>query len=156
MGPAEIPLLTMLKGRMGYLSNRQRLIAENVANSDTPGFAPRDLKPFNTQSKIQTAAGAQSTGQVPGIGGPSPGIAPAGGMAMTQPGHMQVSNGADPEFKTAGAPDSEMTIDRNGVVLEDQMIKLTDTRMDYDAAISFYQASLGMLKTAIRRPGSGS
>ena len=35
------------------------------------------------------------------------------------------------------------------------MIKLTNTRMDYDAAISFYQQSMGMLKTAIRKPGAG-
>ncbi|MBS0363844.1 MAG: flagellar basal body rod protein FlgB [Proteobacteria bacterium] len=154
MGPADIPLLTMLKGRMGYLANRQRLIAENVANSDTPGFAPRDLKPFTVSNKSQTAAGAQGTSAIPSIGGPSPGLAPSGGMAMTQSGHMDVPNGKGPSYKTTGSPDSEMTIDRNGVVLEDQMIKLTDTRMDYDAAISFYQASLGMLKTAIKKPGS--
>lgn len=154
MGPADIPLLSMLKGRLGYLSNRQRLIAENVANSDTPGFMPRDLKPFTFQSKVQAASGVQATGPVSGLGGPSPGVAPSGSMAMTQPGRITVPNGNGPTYTTSGSPDSEMTIDRNGVVLEDQMIKLTDTRMDYDAAITFYQSSMNMLKTAIRKPGS--
>lgn len=153
MDAGDIPLLSMLKNRLGYLSNRQRLIAENVANSDTPGFMPRDLKPFTVQAKGQTAAGAQSSSAIPSIGGLTPVSAPAGAMAMTQPGHMQVAGGSGPQFKEAGSPDSEMTIDRNGVVLEDQMIKLTDTRMDYDAAVSFYQASMGLLKTAIKKPG---
>ena len=54
------------------------------------------------------------------------------------------------------SPDSERTLDGNGVVLEDEMVKLTDARMDYDAAITFYQRSLGMLRTAIRKPGAGA
>jgi flagellar basal-body rod protein FlgB len=47
-------------------------------------------------------------------------------------------------------------MDGNGVVLEDEMIKMTDARMNYDAAIGFYQKSLGMLRTAIRAPGRGA
>ena len=39
----------MLKGQLGYLAERQKLIAQNVANADTPGFTPTDLKPFNVR-----------------------------------------------------------------------------------------------------------
>jgi flagellar basal-body rod protein FlgB len=39
-------------------------------------------------------------------------------------------------------------------VLEDQMMKLTQARMDYDAAVGLYQQSLQLLKTAIKKPGS--
>jgi flagellar basal-body rod protein FlgB len=39
------------------------------------------------------------------------------------------------------------------VVLEDQMIKMTDARMNYDAAIGFYQKSLSLLRMAARAPG---
>ena len=35
-----IPLFAMLRGKLGYLAQRQRLIAQNVANADTPGFTP--------------------------------------------------------------------------------------------------------------------
>jgi len=35
------------------------------------------------------------------------------------------------------------------------MMKLTESRMDYDAAVGFYQKSLDMLKLAARRPGGG-
>ena len=40
----DIPLFAMLKSRLGYLSDRQRVIAENVANANTPGYQARDLK----------------------------------------------------------------------------------------------------------------
>jgi len=40
----DIPLFAMLRGRLGYLSERERLIAQNVANADTPGYTPR-LRP---------------------------------------------------------------------------------------------------------------
>lgn len=144
MDPGEIPLLAMLKSRLGYLSGRQRAIAENVANANTPGFQARDLKPFSFQVQVQAASSAGGVAAIP-----------AGTMAVTQPGHMQ-PKGPKPAVKPAKAPDSEKTLDGNGVVLEDEMIKLTDTRMDYDAAINFYQQSMGMLRTAIRRPGSGA
>ena len=39
MDLGDIPLFAMLKSRLGYLSDRQRVIAENVANADTPGYA---------------------------------------------------------------------------------------------------------------------
>ncbi len=152
MNPGDIPLLSMLKGRLEYLSNRQKVIAENVANSDTPGYLARDLKPYDFKSHMQAATLQGSSS----VGGPTQGMAPSGAMAMTQQGHMQIPTGKTNGFKPKSTPDSEVKIDGNGVVLEDQMVKLTDARMQYDAAISFYQQSVGMLKTAIRRPGSGT
>ena len=79
MDIADIPIFAMLRSRMGYLSERQRVIAENVANSDTPGYNPHDLKAFSFQAKMQ---GRASSGSVVAA-------TPAGTMAATQPGHMQ-------------------------------------------------------------------
>jgi flagellar basal-body rod protein FlgB len=151
MEPGDIPLLAMLKGRLGYLSDRQRVIAENVANSDTPGYKSRDLKAFSFQAHVQAASGS-----APGSPSGTSNVAatPAGVMAVTQPGHMQ-PKGAPMGVKPVKAPDSEVTLDGNGVVLEDEMVKLTQARMDYDAAIGFYQKSIGLLKMAIRKPGAG-
>jgi flagellar basal-body rod protein FlgB len=146
MDLGDIPLFAMLKSRLGYLSERQKLIAENVANANTPGYIARDLKAFSFQNHMQAAAGG-------GVGTTSVAATPAGVMAVTQPGHMQ-PKGLKPGVKAVKSPDSEKTLDGTSVVLEDEMVKLTDARMDYDAAISFYQQSMSMLKTAVRRPGS--
>lgn len=133
----DIPLLSMIKGRLGYLNQRQRLIAENVANSDPPGFTPKDLKPFTFDAQLKAAQGAGA------------GVQPV----QTNPMHLPGSHPARSGWKGAGGPDSEVTLDGNKVVLEDQMIKMTEARMNYDAAVSFYQKSLGLLRTAVRAPG---
>ena len=135
----EIPLFSMLRGRLGYLSERQKVIAENVANADTPHYRPNDLKPFSFEAQVKAAASG------------------AGVQAVTQPGHMQAPNarrslsGAKPVH----VADSETTLDGNSVVLEEEMMKMGQARMDYDAAVSFYQKALNMIQLATRAPGHG-
>jgi flagellar basal-body rod protein FlgB len=140
MDIGDIPIFAMLRARMGYLTDRQRVISENVANADTPGYAPHDIKPFDFQAQVRAA-----------------GQASPANMAMTHPGHILPPNvkkslSSQRPVKVA---DSETTLDGNSVVLEEEMMKLTQARMDYDAAVGFYQKSLDMLKLATRRPGAG-
>ncbi len=50
-------------------------------------------------------------------------------------------------------PGTETTLNGNSVVLEEEMIKMADARMNYDAAITFYQKSLNILRLAKKSPG---
>jgi flagellar basal-body rod protein FlgB len=139
MDLSDIPLFAMLKSRMGYLSQRQRVIAENVANANTPGYAPRDLNAFTFQAQVQAAQGP-------------------GAMAVTEPGHMTppgAGKSASAQAKPVVTRDSETTLDGNSVVLEEEMMKMGQARMDYDAAVSFYQKALNMITLATRAPGHG-
>ena len=43
MAITDLPLFSMLRTRMQWHQERQRLLAENVSNSDTPSYRPRDL-----------------------------------------------------------------------------------------------------------------
>jgi len=148
----QIPLFAMLKSRMGYLSERQTVISENVANSDTPGYTPRDLQPFKISMPTSTSG------------------ATGGGLAMTpvqssgasmsgipiQAGSTSASASITQAWKVQDAPDSEARLDGNKVVLEEQMMKLNDARTSYDAAVSFYQKSMGLIELALRTPGKGA
>ncbi|WP_029415320.1 flagellar basal body rod protein FlgB [Brevundimonas bacteroides] len=137
MGVADLPLLGQIRGRLTWLDERQRLIAQNVANSDTPGYVGRDLR-----QPTDFAAALRE-------GGPLT-------MAQTRPGHMPVGgpNGAPvARFTSQAAPDSETTLDGNAVVVEEQMLKMAESRMAYDAAIGLYQKSLAMLRLAAKPPG---
>jgi flagellar basal-body rod protein FlgB len=147
MGPDDISLFAMLKNRMGYLSERQKVIAQNVANADTPDYQPHDLKPFTFQGSME----AQATGQAY-RGGPV--AQPTQGVQMmaTSAAHMAPSKPAS-LWRAPTSADSETTLDGNGVTLEDQMLKMTDARMNYDAAVSFYQKSMALLKTSTRKAG---
>ena len=127
----DIPVFAMLKSRLSYLSDRQQVIAQNVANADTPGYTAMDLKPFS----------------VPGQGGVAP-VMPT----LTSPMHLTAPASASSGARPFAAPDSETTLNGNSVVLEEEMLKMTQARMDYEAAIGFYQQSLAMLQTAAKRP----
>ncbi len=136
----SIPLFSMLRSRLGYLTQREGLISQNVANADTPDYTPKDLNGFTFSGAMEAAQGG------------GPGVLDAGPAAD---GHIpltptQPSGG----FKPIVSPDSEATLNGNQVVLEDQMMKMNEARMDYDAAVGFYQKSLGLIQLAIRKPGS--
>lgn len=140
MNLAEIPLFSMLRGRLGYLTEQQKVLAENVANADTARYVPGDLKPFSFSAAVSHAQAAAA----PTV------------MAATQAGHMSPKTEKRPSaWKSVKTPDSETTLNGNAVVLEEEMIKMSDARMNYDAAISFYQKSLNLLRMASRAPGRG-
>ena len=139
MGLDDIPLFAMLKDKLGYVNARQRLISQNVANADTPGYAPRDLKAFSFAAMTKAAAASG-----------------ASGLARTDPAHMSGALVASTGAKDAALPDSEVRLDGNQVVLEEQMMKLTQARIDYESAIDFYQQSMNMITTAARAPGKAA
>ncbi|NJC41381.1 flagellar basal-body rod protein FlgB [Brevundimonas alba] len=129
----DLPLLSQIKGRLSWLDQRQRVIAENVANADTPGYVGRDLN-----QPADFAAAMRSGGRVQMVRTSAMHIAPTG----------QASR-----FEATNAPDSETTLDGNSVVVEEQMLKMAESRMAYDAAIGIYQKSMQMLRMAARAPG---
>jgi flagellar basal-body rod protein FlgB len=137
-----IPLFAMLKGKLSHTSQRQRVIAQNVANADVPNYAPRDLKAFSFDQQLKNAQGATSGG------------GQATSVSRTSGAHLDLDK---PDQSTSSdsfnAPDSELRLDGNHVVLEEQMVKMNEAQSDYAAAIGFYQQSLGLLKMAIQKPG---
>jgi flagellar basal-body rod protein FlgB len=131
----DVPLFATLKSRLNYLADRQQVIAQNVANTDTPGFTPSDLKPFTVPG--------DSTMNLPPV---TP--------VMTSPMHMAGTQARPMTAKPVASPDSETTLDGNSVVLEEEMMRMSQARMDYNTAVSFYQQSMAMIQTASRRPGT--
>ena len=128
----DLPLLSQIKGRLSWLDERQRVIAENVANADTPGYVGRDLsQPADFAAALR-----------------------GGGVQMVRTSAMHIAPaGAAARFEAHTAPDSETTLDGNSVVVEEQMLKMAESRMAYDAAIGLYQKSMQMLRMAARPPG---
>src|SRR5271168_2486241 len=96
----DIPLFSTLKSRLGYLTERQGVIAENVANSDTAGFTPRDLAPFKVADSSGLAGGGALT------------MAPVqGNAAFLTPPSDQTAGGDS--WKAQAAPDSETNLNGN-------------------------------------------
>ncbi len=136
----SIPLFSMLKSRLGYINAREQLISQNVANADTSGFAPKDLQPFDVSRALESASGPQ-TGVVR--------------TAMTDAGHLQPRTvQSEVQWKVVDTEDSSAgTLNGNRVTLEDEMAKMSEARMDYDAAVGFYQKAMSLLQMAAKPPG---
>ncbi len=135
----SIPLFSMLRSRLSYLNQRQVLIAQNVANASTPGFTPQDLKPFS----------AKAGGSLPMLAVAQTDSSHMSGMIALNPSSASANQG----FKAMAAPDDETKLDGNQVVLENQMLKMSDTRSDYEAAVGIYQKALSFIELAAKQPG---
>jgi flagellar basal-body rod protein FlgB len=134
MSGMGIGLLTALTEKMRWSQARQGLLAQNVANADTPNYKGVDLKSFSY------------TGESSPMGpGPISTVA-------TQPGHIVIAatNSAD-GFGTVKSSSYEVSPEGNGVTLEDEMMKVTNNQLDYQAVTSLYTRSLQLLRTAIGR-----
>jgi flagellar basal-body rod protein FlgB len=117
-------------------AERQRLIASNIANADTPGYQARDMD-FAKTLLAATAglAGAQSVATShPGhIGSASPGL--SGG-----------SVGADLLYATP----SQTNLDRNTVDMDRERANFADNAVHYEATLRFINGNVRTMLDAIR------
>ena len=64
----NIPLFQRLTERMGWLGAREKVIAENIANADTPGYQPKDVVPLDFEQHLKklmpVASGGIHAGQM--------------------------------------------------------------------------------------------
>jgi len=127
----DIPELSVRRTKMQWHQERQRVLSENVSNSDTPKFRPRDL----VEPKFDNA------GAVTGSMGPLV-------LARTSASHLAPS-GAPSAFDQNKNAGFETRPAGNAVNLEEEMMKAASNQMDYAAVTSLYSKSLRLLKTAI-------
>ena len=128
MSNSDLPIFTALRTRMQWHQERQRVLAENVANSDTPNFKPRDLVEPKFDSSGAAAGGTLA-------------------MVRTSAAHMGPSGAPETFNSTKGGFETRPA--GNSVNLEDEMLKISQNQMDYEAVTGLYTRSLHLLKTAI-------
>ena len=61
MAITDIPILSMLRTRLQWSQERQRVLAENVANADTPNYRARDLAPPKFEAPAAGSAAPVTT-----------------------------------------------------------------------------------------------
>lgn len=129
----NLTLLAMAKRQMDWAARRQEVLAENVANADTPGYRPKDAKPLDFKQALQRSTAVQP--------------------AATHPRHVATSPLLDATNIEVVSLPPEASPDGNAVMLEDQMQKVGETRSAYELAATLFQKNIRMLKTAIGRGG---
>lgn len=154
----KIGLLKAITRRMDWLGERQRVLAENVANADTPNFKPRDLKPLSFGELLR---GSQLSGGA-AMAGTSAGSTASGGMtaggatqaAATQPGHFRGLAGRDSDhwkINKAGG-NYETAPNGNAVNLEQQMMNIAEVQGDHSLMSNLYRKQVGMIRKALAKP----
>jgi flagellar basal-body rod protein FlgB len=129
MAVSGIPIISMLAKSMRWYQARQRLLAENVANSDTPNFKPRDLAPLTLDRPGMSSSVAVT-------------------LIRTDPLHIK-ADGDRSEFLVSRNGGFEVRPGGNAVSLEQQMMQVAANQMDYQTATTVYRHSLGLLKMAL-------
>ncbi|MEL6642536.1 MAG: FlgB family protein [Pseudomonadota bacterium] len=106
---------------------RQGIVAQNMANADTPGYRARDVAAFRA-----------GLGEV---------ADPMRQTRRTHLGPMQGTNTPEILF-VAGI---EASPNGNTVLLETEMVRAAAARSQHDRALSVYKAALDMMRTALGR-----
>ena len=113
-------------------AERQRLIASNIANADTPGYVARDM---NFAQALKEATGAMQ---------------PAAALATSQPGHLGGTPGARGEPNLLYATPSQTNLDRNTVDMDRERANFADNAVKYEATLRFINGDVRMMLDAIR------
>lgn len=126
----KMSLFSVLKKRMDYISNRQEVLAENIANADTPKYIAKDLKAFNFKELMRRQQMHVK-------------------MDGTHPMHMGVSKARIRDYAADEPKPYESTINGNQVVLEEQMTKMSESQVDHELTTQLYSKNLSLFKIAL-------
>jgi flagellar basal-body rod protein FlgB len=122
----DIPILSMLRERMEWHQERQRVLSENVANSDTPHYQAKDLAPPDFSHQLRASLELQRTNAA----------------------HLETVSGGS-AFAADHSGRFEVRPLGNTVTHEDEMMKVAANQMDYEGVTSLYTHSLNLIKLAI-------
>jgi len=139
----QIPLLTAIKSRMKWLTGNQSVLAKNIANADTPGYKAESLTPQDFSDLVDRVAPPEPRNTA--VRGPG-----QVSLQVTQAGHM---GGAALPGGGGQVEDAAFEIaspDENTVDLDEQLIGVAQTQMEYSLVVNLYRKNIGFLNTALR------
>ena len=127
MGLDSISFFKNASQRLQWLGNRQKVISENVANSDTPGFKAKDVTSF-----AKMLEGTQKTG-----------------ITTTNTRHIDSTTNVSGTQTVVDKDAWAETLNGNTVVLEQQTIKANEVGENYQLAVRLYSKGHDLLTLAV-------
>ena len=126
MGLESISFFKTASQRLQWLGARQKVISQNIANSDTPNFKAKDVSSFSKMLE-----GSQQSG-------------------LTTTNSKHIGGGQSARISTEITEDVwGETIDGNTVVLEQQSILANEVGEDYQLAARMYRKGYDLLTLAV-------
>ncbi|MFT6659499.1 flagellar basal body rod protein FlgB [Maritalea sp.] len=131
MSISDLPLFQALGQKMKWHQTRQSLLAENVANAETPGYRGRDLKAYSFSDQMSALKMSNVS------------------TRSTDAQHFSVTGQGADQFGVQKMNSFEITPEGNQVVLEDEMMKVSGNQLDYQAVTTLYTRSIKLIRTAL-------
>lgn len=125
---AKLEIFRMSSAMAVHAGRRQAVIAQNVANADTPGFRARDIKGFAESYQIDMATP----------------------MRKSRAGHLSYhQNNYDDEvfadYQSGASPNG------NSVSLETELMKAAEVKSTHDRATAIYKSALNILRHTVAK-----
>jgi flagellar basal-body rod protein FlgB len=136
MTTENLSLFKAIGAKMDFLTQRQRVISQNVSNADTPGYRPHDLKDEDFGRVLKTIVNTDKMGVL---------------MNTTDDLHMPAPNTVPSPTEIKQKKVYEVAPVGNAVIMEEQMLSSGKTNADYNLMTSLYQKNIGLIKTALGR-----
>jgi len=128
----KLNLFQVIAKRMDWLGQRQTVLAENIANADTPEYAPQDLSERDFRRVLR--------GQMARVDPVATDAAHLRGTA-SEPGAARTYRVEAP-YETSPSG--------NAVILEEQLIKVGETQTNYQMMTNLYRKHMEMFRMALR------
>jgi flagellar basal-body rod protein FlgB len=131
MDTTKTDINALLASQMKYMTQRQGVLAQNIANIDTPAYKANDLKKVDFSKILAESSRLE--------------------LAATSPQHLSGTlASAGTSYSTIKDRDTfETNPNKNNVVLEDQMSKISDTTAQFQLSSSMLRKFTGLYRTAI-------
>lgn len=134
MDLSQMTLFKMARQKMSWLGQRQAVLAQNIANANTPGYRSKELEGLDFSRELKTLQPVR--------------------MAATAGNHL---NGTvvPPEHRVEKdrlRDVYEVNPDGNSVVMEEQLMKVSETQVQYQLATNLYHKNLKMFRMALGAP----
>jgi flagellar basal-body rod protein FlgB len=121
---ADLDIFQTAHAMATHAGKRQAIIAQNIANADTPGYKPLEIKDFSTvmaQAEVPSRSGRENL-------------------------RNTVLN-LEPHVVRGGAESPN----GNAVSIEQEMVKAADSQRQHNRALAIYKSSLSILRTTLGR-----
>ena len=131
MDMSGLSIVNIAKNKLSYLTERQKVVAANIANADTPNYVAQDIKEPDFAAMVQGSINKRLE------------------MATTNPKHMASSPVSGRAYQVyTPKPDTALTIDGNGVNLEDELNKASIIKSEHEKVLTIYNKYKAMIRTA--------
>ncbi|NCQ24527.1 MAG: flagellar biosynthesis protein FlgB [Rhodobacteraceae bacterium CG17_big_fil_post_rev_8_21_14_2_50_63_15] len=125
----KLEIFRMAQAMAMHAGARQSVVAQNMANADTPGYRAQDIESFQTFYQTHSASHSTHT---------------------TRTGHL-LDDRTQPGLVLIDDPIAVADPNGNSVSLESEMLKAVDIKNQHDRALAIYKSSLDVLRLVVSR-----